>query len=601
MTDEFLAQPSEDALAYSSDGDKDDDIPSPKTKRFVAALDSACSASSQEDDPDKDSLSNWGPSKSAYYAADNIETEQDALNEEAEARRIQQKRLKALQESDFGFDDITWTGACGDHHDEGYKDEEGGVVTEVLPQVQITPGMSDEEKVALLQKRYPEFEPLAREMLKLRPIWERLVVTRKEIIQKKSSMPARKMLTIRFRALSAYLGSLAMYFALLSSPARNFNYRDGQNEMPMPLSPSELRDHPVMFNLSKCREIWNKTKDLAIPVGEDQGPLDEHERTLDVNKAFEDVDVENQPNHQFADDKSRSASKNPDKRQTVNSIADTASKARRAARVESTEASLAELTAQLSQIPKHKPGSKSAQNANGSANHEDSLDLGDEPALPPYEAAEKARRRKSLRFYTSQIAQRDTRMGRGGHGDEDVPHRERLKDRAERLTREAVRRGREVMSDEQVLGDSGRDSYDDDPNVVKMSNRERRSNGGEDEYAALLERRVETKKEAKRAREAAYAGARMSGDRLVSRVTHDQQDSQDGKRGISFAIEKNRGLTPKRKNEVTNPRVKKRKKFEDKSKKLRSMKPFWKGGEGRGGYGGEVTGIKKGLVKSVKF
>ena len=75
----------------------------------------------------------------------------------------------------------------------------------------------------------------------------------------------------------------------------------------------------------------------------------------------------------------------------------------------------------------------------------------------------------------------------------------------------------------------------------------------------------------------------------------------DGKRAITYAIEKNKGLTPHRKKDVRNPRVKKRKKFEEKKKKLGSVRAVYKGGEGRGGYGGEMTGIKKGLVKSTKL
>jgi len=31
------------------------------------------------------------------------------------------------------------------------------------------------------------------------------------------------------------------------------------------------------------------------------------------------------------------------------------------------------------------------------------------------------------------------------------------------------------------------------------------------------------------------------------------------------------------------------------------MKPTYKGGEGRGGYAGEMTGIKSGIVKSTKL
>jgi len=61
-------------------------------------------------------------------------------------------------------------------------------------------------------------------------------------------------------------------------------------------------------------------------------------------------------------------------------------------------------------------------------------------------------------------------------------------------------------------------------------------------------------------------------------------------------------LTPHRKKDVRNPRVKKRIRYEDKMKKLGSKKAQYKpGGEGRGGYKGELTGIKSGLVKSIKL
>ena len=51
---------------------------------------------------------------------------------------------------------------------------------------------------------------------------------------------------------------------------------------------------------------------------------------------------------------------------------------------------------------------------------------------------------------------------------------------------------------------------------------------------------------------------------------------------------------------MRNPRVKKKKAYAEKLKKLKSMKAVYKGGEGRGGYAGELTGIKPGLIKSVK-
>ncbi|KLJ07361.1 hypothetical protein EMPG_17170 [Blastomyces silverae] len=86
-----------------------------------------------------------------------------------------------------------------------------------------------------------------------------------------------------------------------------------------------------------------------------------------------------------------------------------------------------------------------------------------------------------------------------------------------------------------------------------------------------------------------------------ARVRFEETVGEDGKRAITYAIEKNKGLTPKRSKDVRNPRVKKKKKYEAKKKKLGSIRQVYKGGEGRGGYGGELTGIKTNLVKSVKL
>jgi U3 small nucleolar RNA-associated protein 3 len=47
--------------------------------------------------------------------------------------------------------------------------------------------------------------------------------------------------------------------------------------------------------------------------------------------------------------------------------------------------------------------------------------------------------------------------------------------------------------------------------------------------------------------------------------------------------------------------VKKKLKYDKKQKALKSMKATYGGGEGRGGYQGELTGIKTGLVRSVKL
>lgn len=120
--------------------------------------------------------------------------------------------------------------------------------------------------------------------------------------------------------------------------------------------------------------------------------------------------------------------------------------------------------------------------------------------------------------------------------------------------------------------------------------------GEEDEYYDAVAQAAQRKREEKAARFEALAQARKG-----ERVVETEQVGPDGKRQITYQIEKNKGLMPTRKKEARNPRVKKRRQFEQKQKKLRSVKAVYKGGEGPGGYQGELSGIKTSLVKSIKL
>ena len=162
------------------------------------------------------------------------------------------------------------------------------------------------------------------------------------------------------------------------------------------------------------------------------------------------------------------------------------------------------------------------------------------------------------------------------------------RDRQARLNAEAERRGKKGSKLGADLGDDG--DSDGDAAVAH----EVRS--GEGDYYDMVAHAAQRKRSDKAARFEAIAAARK-GERVVEEAT----TGPDGKRQITYQIQKNKGLTPRRKKEVRNPRVKKRMKFEEKQKKLKTVKAVYKGGEGKGGYQGELSGIKTGLVKSVKL
>ncbi|KAI1469528.1 Sas10 C-terminal domain-containing protein [Daldinia caldariorum] len=548
--EEFLEQSDEEALAYDDD-DEDSEDDDEEDDRDVRSRQPAKSAKGQPDDgseagEEEGDSGWWGSSRKEYYNADNLETEADALEEEQEARRLQKKKLAKMSESDFVFDEAEWLAP------EAEDADENEVVTEVLKDVEIPADMNPEERYRILRTRYPEFDYLADELQHLQPL---LVTIQKEA----EGQPPKSLPVVKYRILGCYVATLAMYFATLSSPAR-----DAANGAAKALDPAELRDHEVMGTLLECRDAWKKVEHLkpADHTRVNGGmPSPPEEESLAVE---EDIQVESKP---------------PKK-----SSKDAKAKAKADKKAKAIEESLADLDALVS-IKK-----KSKKSGVEIAARDSDSDFGEEEVLDAKSAAEKAARKKSLRFYTSQIVQKANRRAAGGRdagGDMDIPYRERLKDRQARLNAEAEKRGQKSSKMGAELGDAS----DEEDERVATAVRD-----DEDEYYDMVAAATSKKKAEKAARAAALAAASKN-DRVVEK----EEIGEDGKRKITYQIQKNKGLAPRRKKDVRNPRVKKRKAYAEKQKKLKSIKPVYGGGEGRGGYAGELTGIKPGLVKSVKL
>jgi U3 small nucleolar RNA-associated protein 3 len=559
--EEFLEQSDEEVLGRSDTEDEDE---------FESAEDGLDAASqsgdegAQEEDEDEEA---WGTTKEALYGADAIETEEQALEEEAEALRLQKKQLQAMSAADYGFDESEWQAGA-----EEDKAKEMATVTEILPQLEIAKDMPAAERLKLLKSRYPEFEPLSKELLELREVHSHLLEAAKEATA--TALPYVPNAVTKLRAASAYIGSLTMYFALLTSTASI-----GGDKVAA-LSPNQLRDHPVMESLMQCRDLWQRVQ--ALP--EDPSPAE-------IEEAFANEDEESE---ESAGELETIAKPNRKQRKAIaraQSAGGEAAQKRKAERLQRAEAGLADLDALLGAAnTKRKP--KSVIRA-----QDDDSDLGEEAPLTSAEAAEKAKRKKSLRFYTSQIAQKANKRGAAGRdagGDEDVPHRERLRDRQARLNAEAEKRGRRTGGDGE---NADLDGHSDDEDAAQARHIRETADDDVNGYYDMVASKTQRKKSDK----AAYAEAQKQAALLGGEVVQAETVGEDGKRKISYLIEKNKGLTPHRKKENRNSRVKKRKKYDDKKKKLASMKPVYKGGEGRGGYGGELTGIKKGLVKSTKL
>ncbi|KFH44960.1 hypothetical protein ACRE_042560 [Hapsidospora chrysogenum ATCC 11550] len=547
----------EEILGYQDTDEDEAAAKPPPAKSKKAAKKSKLGDSDDEAEGDEEEEEGdegwWGASKKEYYDADNIETEGDALEEEAEAKRLQQKKLSKMTDEDFIFDGDEWLAA----EPEGAEDEER--VTEVLKDIEVTDDMGPEERYRMLKSRYPEFEYLVGELQEKKPILE-------ELRSQAKSKGGKSLEAVKYWVLGCYVAALASYFAILTSPARDVS------KVAKPLDPSDLRDHEIMETLVTTREAWRKIEDLK-PALSPEDATDVIELPVEVEKPPQDSAEKKKLKKKLAKEDKAAAEKR-------------AKKLAKAKEVEETVADLYDLPLT---DRKAKKQSKEPTARGGSDS-----DFGEEAALDARTAAEKAARKKSLKFYTSQIAQKANRRagaGRDAGGDMDIPYRERLKDRQARLLREAERRGQKDSKRGADLGDNS--DGDDDDDEASAANAIRND---EDEYYDMVAHKAQQKKEDKAARYAAYAAASKA-----DRVVENEEVGEDGKRKITYAIEKNKGLTPRRKKDVRNPRVKKRKQYDAKKKKLASMKPIWKGGEPKGGYRGETSGINTAVIKSVKL
>src|SRR5438552_1271212 len=115
MIDELL-EPSDEEVLGSDDGTDTEDFddakkPLPRHQRQPSgSVDSQKTEEDDDEEEEEEEAGGWGSYKRDYYDADMMETEADAVEEEQEARRLQQKALSKMTEADYGFDEDDWLG-----------------------------------------------------------------------------------------------------------------------------------------------------------------------------------------------------------------------------------------------------------------------------------------------------------------------------------------------------------------------------------------------------------------------------------------------------------------------------------------------------------
>ncbi|KAI0338936.1 hypothetical protein BDW22DRAFT_1401037 [Trametopsis cervina] len=551
-------------------------------------------ASSGEESQEDEEEEGWGRSKSAYYSSNaaELESEDEEANEmeEQEAKRLQAKAREAMVDEDFGLADLTLADAM----------EQEGDFDEPVPSVQLQSLPQDKQGLLRhLQKTSPETLALAGDWDSAARI---LIRTQQQIValQDDRNMDAISsgMLHLYYQALLQYAATLAFYLYLRSSE----KYTE---------HPESLRSHPIMSRLLTLKQSVSTFEDLG--VGESDYEDDDESDSEDGDENSLIKRLRGVPPDELdallAELQEMKGMNGDSSVQTLSTGGEGAAKPKKSKKSKSAEKEEppkkkrktekdSKSTPKLPVFDLEEPDfpTKTKPSARPSTNG-DTDAFGEFTTLQVADAQDKAARKRTLRFHTSKIegasARRDRARAAMG-GDDDLPWRNRQKEKEEKL-RKAAQKSR--------LG--GDDLDDEDPEPRPETNKKRRrdetenasdgddGDGAADDYYDLVKRKSKEKKEKKKADyEAIQAAERES---LMA------EQSAEGPRSVSRAIMKNRGLTPKRPKSVRNPRVKKRQRYETAKKKVSSQRAVYKGGlAATGKYEGEKSGISK-VIKGVRL
>lgn len=480
-----------------------------------------------------DNESAWGSTKNEYYGADDLDDEEAAKEIEREALRQQKKHLEDLDMNDYLDEEVEedWAKSAKDFSLGQFQEATNQPQTQVRARDILK--MSADGKEKLLKVWCPEFFPLSKELAHLAPQLDEL----------KAQQNSSETTSIKITALSSYLGAISSYFTILLHEIQtNDDFKS-------------MKEHPIMESILLCKEVWRQAQELPeeVPVEEEQ---DSEGIASDVENMEDDL-LEDE-NAQESDAESAGAVGSDHEPEYHSDDLD---------------------------IDISRPRvNQSASNKVPSAEIDDYV----ESEVADVDAQEKKARKKTLRFYTSKIDQQATKKGDKFKGDDDIPYKERLYERQQRLLEEARKRGQSGPDGTEL---NAQDYDSEDEKVAKNVN-----TGSSTDYYNEIQQSGLNKKQARKQahKDAVLASREGKLAELAGEV------GENGKRAISYQIMKNKGLTPRRKKENQNSRVKKRKKYDQAKKKLKSVRAVYSGGLS-GVYEGEKTGIKKNLTKSVKF
>ncbi|KIY67121.1 hypothetical protein CYLTODRAFT_422822 [Cylindrobasidium torrendii FP15055 ss-10] len=558
--------------------DVDDDAPPKKSKKKDLKKKGRKNKDSDSEESDESSEDeDWGTSRAAYYSSNAAQLESDDEEgqelEEKEAIKLQLKSRQAMSDDDFGLNDpIDLTLSVDDD------------MLVDAPIVQSLP-TEDDALIRHFEKTDPESLALARDWTDTTHALSRTQKNIEAMELEGADGVKSGMLHLYYQTLLTYATTLAFYIHLRSTE------KHAQH-------PELLRTHPIMSRLLTLKQSLITMEDLDFGNSDSERDSEE-EDDLDIDDGEFDIDEDDDAEHIWGLDKNAPLEDNE-----LNDLLEDAQ--------EETAVPLPTIRIKPLQVqpisepsrPKKKRKANSGESkpavvfdlvepdvVSSSSSAPGKMDVADDgygeaTELQHADAMDKKARKKTLRFHTSKIesasARRKGARNEAVGGDDDIPYKERRRQKDIRGEAEAKRR----------LEKQGGADLDDADSEVNMQ--EWKGTGmdvdtqDDDGYYDLVKKQKQEKKEARK----------VAHEENTARMDTGPA-SAEGPRALTTAMLKNRGLTPHRSKSVRNPRVKKRQKYDQAQKKVSSQKAVYKGGDG-GKYDGERSGISK-VVKSVRL
>ncbi|KAI8388429.1 Sas10 C-terminal domain-containing protein [Radiomyces spectabilis] len=499
----------------------------------------------------------WGRSKKAYYNADEGSDLDEMQEEEAEALRIQKERLNAMDEADFMDDTMAGWGAGADQDAEADRKlvedvnkDLDDINFDVIKTEKRRKNLPVAEKIKILQNESPELLDLLNEFKLKSEICKSLedTITKIKAHEQQDSLEAQFIL-FKNHIMMVYLTNVSFYFVLKASDVR------------------DVRGHPVIQALVELRMTLDKLEKVEKKLG---SRLDDFIATLDA-PAIDKTEVIPEPSKQ----RTKKSKKTQPSAAAAVSYSDDEDDL-----LDLEEEAAEDASSAVLDIEEEFKSLKKAAKAGKKRKRAFADDFGELDALDMVDMEDKIAKKRSIRDYVAKIDAKQAKLQSKYHGDSDLPYRERQ-----------PREKKGVPQPKDTSADLDEADWDEADEMVAADIDRVGSNDddGDDYYNQV----ASTKSERKAAKKEQYEAERTP-------VMDSDYKVEDGeKRLASYQILKNKGLTPHRKKENRNARVKHRNRYESRLKKLSSVRQVVKPLQGN--YGGETTGIKTNVARSVKF